>query len=464
MLDRLLFCIFLSVISFLKISAEESVVITDIKIQGHRKTRERVILRELTFQKGDTLLLYAADQRIALSRENLLNTSLFNYVTINQKESSPGNLEIEIVVEERWYTWPAVILKYEDRNFSAWLKAGDLSKSLYGVSIDQYNCFGRKENLKLSVLSGYANQFAISYKNIALDRSRKHFIGADVELSRQDEIIIKTVKNEPVTFNNSFRTVFERQKYTINYLFRPLIHDRHNFYFNFIKYNAADTLIALNPSFLLNGKSKLDCFTLDYVYTKDKRDLKAYPLRGSFFEVLIGQTVSLGTSEKRFSSTVIVPSYYKYLEINDKLHFATGFNFKISFTNENSFLYSRSLGYIYNMHGFEYNTIEGQHFFIIKNLFKITLLQPKISELKFIPFRKFNKIHYALYLNIFNDLGYVSDRYKSADNTYSNKFLASAGAGIDLVTYYDRTFRFEYAINGFGKSGFFLHLAAPLNK
>jgi len=464
MIKRFIICIFLSILSSALLPGQERSMIKDIVITGNHTTKEKVILRELNFKKGDTLYIYDIENKMALSRENLLNTSLFNYVTISKQITSEGIIDIIISVEERWYTWPSVILKYDDRNFSAWLKAGDLSRSMYGVSLERYNFRGRKENLKMSFLSGYANQFYVSYKNISLDRNRKHFIGADIELSKQDEIIFKTENNEPVTFNYRFRTVYERQKYTLNYMYRPFIHSRHNFYLNYLKYNAADTIITLNPSFLLNGQSKLNCFTLDYLYTNDKRDLKAYPLEGSVFEVLIGQTISSPFSETRFSSTVIIPTYYRYFAINDRFHYAAGFNLKLSLTNKPSYIYSKSMGYNYNMHGFEYNTIEGQYFLIVKNLFKITLLNPRVSELGFIPLKKFNKIHYALYFNIFNDIGYVSDKYRTVDNNYSNKVLVSAGAGLDLVTYYDRTFRFEYAINGFGKSGFFIHLTAPLNK
>ncbi len=464
MVKQLIICIFLSVLSSALLYGQDKSVINDILITGNHTTKEKVILRELNFKKGDTLYIYDLEKSLTLSRENLLNTSLFNYVTISTEKVSEFHLDISISVEERWYTWPSVILKYDDRNFSAWLKAGDLSRSMYGVSLERYNFRGRKENLKMSFLSGYANQFYVSYKNISLDRNRKHFIGADIELSKQDEIIIKTENNEPVTFNNRFRTVYERQKYTLNYLYRPLIHSRHNFFLNFFKYNAADTIIKINPWFLLNGQSKLNCFTFDYLYTYDKRDLKAYPLEGSVFEMLIGHTISSPSSDTKFFSTVIIPTYYRYFALNDRFHYAAGFNLKLSLTNEQSYIYSRSMGYNYNMHGFEYNTIEGQYFLIIKNLFKITLLNPRISELKFIPLKKFNKIHYALYFNVFNDIGYVSDKYRTSDNSYSNKLLVSAGAGLDLVTYYDRTFRFEYSVNGFGKGGFFVHLTAPLNK
>ena len=36
--------------------------------------------------------------------------------------------------------------------------------------------------------------------------------------------------------------------------------------------------------------------------------------------------------------------------------------------------------------------------------------------------------------------------------------------GADLVTYYDKTFRIEYSVNGFGKGGLYFGLSAHLNR
>jgi outer membrane protein assembly factor BamA len=462
-IKNLLFCVTLLFIAAKLLSQDNKLIINDIHISGNKTTRENIILRELTFHKGDTVFRSVLEEKIGRSRENLLNTSLFNYVTVSSFDTDSVHAGINILVEERWYTWPALILKYDDRNFSAWLKAKDLTKSKYGFSVEQHNCFGRRENLKLSFLFGYARQFSVSYRNIALDKNRKHLIGGDIELSRQDEVIYKTSDNEPLTYRNRFHSVLERKKYTINYLYRPYLNELHNFYLNFFEYHIADTLVKLNPDFLLRNTDNLKCFTLDYVFSIDKRDIKAYPLKGSYLEILIGQTVSVPFSNESFSSTVIIPSFYKYFIINRNLHYAAGINLKLSYNNTYSYLYSRSVGYIYNLHGFEYNTIEGQYFIILKNLLKFTVLKPRITEVHFIPIHKFNKIHYALYFNIFSDCGYVADKYNTPDNSYANKFLISGGAGFDFVTYYDRTIRAEYSVNGFGKSGFYIHLTAPIN-
>jgi outer membrane protein assembly factor BamA len=463
MMGNILSCMLFIFLSSTCRSTDSKLYINELIIRGNKITKEKIILRELTFQKGDSIKFSDLEEQIGRSRENLLNISLFNYVTISYNKNDSGNLSIDILVEERWYTWPIPFLKYYDRNFSAWLKEGDLSKTKYGISLQQYNCFGRRQTLKVTLMSGYVTSLGLSYKNIVIDKGRKHLIGADFESSNQDEIIYDTHNNEPVTFNNNYNQVYKREKYTLNYTYRPKIHDRHDLFLNFLKYTVADTIVKLNPDFLLTGKNHLECFAIDYVYTRDYRDIKAYPLSGSLFEMLIGQTISTPIDGKIFTSTSIIPSFYKYFVLSKKLYYATAINLKLSYNSSPSYFFSRSLGYIYNMHGFEYNTMEGQNFIILKNLFKVAILQPKVTKLKFIPFEKFNKIHYALYFNLYADAGYVSDKYKTDDNDYVNKFLFSCGAGFDLVTYYDRTLRVEYSINGFGQGGLYIHLTAPIN-
>jgi outer membrane protein assembly factor BamA len=463
MMDRRLIIIILLIVrSSISLSQENSFLIKGIYITGNHKTKEKIILRELFINTGDTIPVNDLEQRIARSRENLINTSLFNFVTIKPIQAEGRELLILITVEERWYTWPSFILRYEDRNFSAWLKARDLSRTNIGGSVEKFNVFGRKENLKVSLVFGFADQFMLSYKNVALDKNRRHFAGAEFEYSKQNEIFIETFNNEPIKFKYGLSPVLKYKKFMLNYLYRPYFYYNHNVYLNYKEYSLADTVPTINPDYLYDGNTNMKCFTLDYVLSVDKRDSKSYPLNGTYIEVLLGQTISLPFSGNSFSSTVISPSFRKYIEINKRFHYATGIDLKFSFNNNYSYLYSRALGYQINMHGFEYNTIEGEHLVLFRNLFKLTLLKPTTSQIPLLPFKKFNKIHYAFYFNIFTDCGYVSAKYFQPENNYANRFLFSAGAGIDFVTYYDKTIRAEYSINGFGVGGFYLNILAPL--
>ena len=73
---------------------------------------------------------------------------------------------------------------------------------------------------------------------------------------------------------------------------------------------------------------------------------------------------------------------------------------------------------------------------------------------------KFATIPFAIYLNAYGDAGYVEDTRYQQHNSLTNSWLYGCGAGIDLVTYYDLVFRFEYSVNKFGESGIFIHFSA----
>ncbi|MBL7837735.1 MAG: hypothetical protein JNM67_09475, partial [Bacteroidetes bacterium] len=84
-----------------------------IDIIGNRRTKSSIILRELTFAEGDTILNwnYHAEQ----SRKQLINLFLFNEIKLSHDSGI-----VKVIVTERWYLWPIPILDYADRNFNQW--------------------------------------------------------------------------------------------------------------------------------------------------------------------------------------------------------------------------------------------------------------------------------------------------------------------------------------------------------
>ena len=66
--------------------------------------------------------------------------------------------------------------------------------------------------------------------------------------------------------------------------------------------------------------------------------------------------------------------------------------------------------------------------------------------------------------NVFADVGYVSNDFRNPTNTMVNNWQYSAGAGIDLVTYYDQVFRVDFAINRYREYGFFFHIETPFSR
>ena len=73
------------------------------------------------------------------------------------------------------------------------------------------------------------------------------------------------------------------------------------------------------------------------------------------------------------------------------------------------------------------------------------------------PLEEFNEIPYAFYLTSFIDAGVSKLNTTSPFNSLNNEALISAGLGLDIVTYYDLVFRFEYALTNKKTNGFYIH-------
>jgi hypothetical protein len=64
-----------------------------------------------------------------------------------------------------------------------------------------------------------------------------------------------------------------------------------------------------------------------------------------------------------------------------------------------------------------------------------------------------------IFAKVYGDCGYVYNKYPTPTNTLANSFLYSGGFGVDVVTFYDLVFRFEYSFNQLGEKGLFFHVS-----
>ena len=93
--------------------------ISKIIITGNKITKESIILRELSFKKGDLIDISKLKKIEDESKVNLTNLNLFNFITISNTVNEK-NIIILIEVIERWYIWPYPILEISERNFNVW--------------------------------------------------------------------------------------------------------------------------------------------------------------------------------------------------------------------------------------------------------------------------------------------------------------------------------------------------------
>jgi outer membrane protein assembly factor BamA len=205
-----------------------------------------------------------------------------------------------------------------------------------------------------------------------------------------------------------------------------------------------------------------------YLYYKlkiDHRDIQYYPLHGWYADLELNKS-GLGFSfEKPVNIAWAKTTTRLYTQLAKRWYTGISFIGKVSSGARQPYFQIQGLGYSRDyVRGYEYNVIDGKHFGIIRSNIKFAIVPEQTQHIGFIPTPKFGLIHYAVYLTAFADAGYVwqPQWIGQFNNTLPRTLLAGAGLGVDLVTYYDKVVRIEYAINKSGKSGIFIHFIAGI--
>ena len=440
--------------------------IDTISLSGNKITRDPIIYRELVFHPGDFIRDDKLDSLMACSRTNLLNTLLFNFVEIAAiyPGTDSGRVVINIQVIERWYIWPTPILKISDRNFNVWWQTKDLSRLSYGFYINWQNFRGRRENLIMRFQWGYNRLVQLQYLVPYVNKAKTVGLGFSLGYSRQRETACQTLYNKQVFFKDT--EGFAAQDYFAigQIAYRPDIHNSHFFQVGYNHHLFADSLVETCPDFSPDTAGMVQYLSLSYQFKSDHRDFKSYPLKGYYVDFGVTK-YGLWTFKKNTVDIVqFRATFRKYWELGPRVYFASGLNGMISAGKQPYFILG-GIGYDRDIvRSYEYYLVDAQYFAIFKNNIKFALVPNRVSEFKFIRTEKFAKIYYALYLNIFFDVGYgvyIQD-FGRYTNDLQNTPLIGYGAGFDFVTYYDVVVRLEFSMNFMNEPGIFLHFMAPI--
>ncbi|MCX6247466.1 MAG: hypothetical protein NTW10_07015 [Bacteroidetes bacterium] len=439
------------------------VVIRSVTIDGNHLTRSSIILRELPFHEKDTLREASFRQMLTEGRENIFNTTLFNFVTLDTlpRDGSPRQMDVVIHVVERWYIWPWPFFEISDRNFNTWVETTDLSRLTYGIDLTIKNVRGRNETLKVPVHFGFNQKIGFSYKIPYLDRRKIIGMAFGAEYNRNHEVIVETHDNKTVYYKDPDQFPRQNLYAFAELLVRPSFYARHTLHFGFNGWFFSDSLLRI-PGYAADSSNYLNYFSIGYQYKNDRRDVQFYPLTGSYFDAELAQN-GLGLSP--VNEFFIKTNFRKYLQLYNRWYFASGLTVKVTFTPQPPYFMQRGLGYGREyVRGYEYYVIDGRDFILWKSNFKFALVPQRDMSLDFLRSPKFNKVPYAFYLNVFCDVGYVWYDGDQPDptNDLRNSLLVGYGVGIDLATYYDIVIRLEAAINGKGVPGLYLHFTAPI--
>ena len=436
-------------------------VVGDITILGNKITHDRIITRELTFRKGDTLVLSSFESVFTRSEQNIFNTSLFNSVRINYLFEQ-DKVNLFIVVTERWYIFPVPVLEIADRNFNNWWRTKDFSRIIYGGVLTWNNFRGRNEELAITARFGYIQRFSFYYSVPFINKKQKAGLRFGFVFSRNHQTTVKTAFDDLVFYNDE--NLFTKREIggSVAYNYRPNLYKTYSAEAGFKKAEVVDTIISLNNDYFLPGNNTIRYFSFRYFFKNDRRDIAFYPLNGYYFDAEIVRNGIPFLGDK-LDMTYTTSHYRRFFNLGHQFYSGLEASGKYTIDKYVPYFLTRGLGYSKDfLRGYEYYVMDGKSFALLKSNFKFELLPKKELHAKFIPLNKFSTIPFAFYLNLFADAGYVfNDQFKT-NNRLINSWQYSGGAGIDFVTYYDLVFRLEYSINKFGERGFFLHFTSSM--
>lgn len=445
-----------------KDSTEQKFVIGEISIVGNRTTKRHIILRELTFSSGTTVSLKQLQKELIDSKNNLQNTSLFNFVTINTL--TDGNkINVVIIVTERWYLWPVVTFELAETNFNAWWENKDFSRINYGLGVRKDNFRGRNEKLTLNFQFGFTEKISIGYSVPYINKGRKLGFSIGFDYGQNHEVNYVSEFNKRQFYKDIDNYMKKHYRGSLSFDYRPKIRSRHGITLQYFHVEIDDTIRSFNPNYIENDKTLSEYLALSYRFSIDNRNNKPYPLTGDYFGFEASQ-IGFGVLNPDIQLFRVGIQYKYFLQLASRHFLAASARAQLSPDDLQPYYLQPGLGYSdkSTIRSFELYVIDGHQWGIGKVQYRFQVIRPREKEFGFIPVNKFKRVHYAAYLGLFSDFGYSVDNDVIPNNELANEFNYGGGVSIDFVTFYDLVYRTEFSINKLGESGIFLHFVAPI--
>jgi len=436
------------------IQVDSFVVVNEIILHGNHKTKENIILRELDFKIGDTLLKNQLSKRLELNRRKIINTNLFVSAEIQTEISNEGQLKMMINLQEQWFILGYPVFQLADRNFSEWWSRGyDFRRTIYGIDLIHSNFRGRAERLSLHLENGFTKRVDFSYRIPYINKAQKTGLGMSISYITNKNVAFRSLNDTLFYFRSKDEIMRERFSGAIFLKKRFAFYDNHTIELRFNHISIDDTIRKLNPNYLASNTNRQIYGQISYYFNYDFRDNVTYPLRGKRYELLINKLGILPNDD--INQLEITGDYSYYKPLSKKWFLGINLEGKLSFPNRQPFLNTRGLGYGGDLvRGYELYVVDGSKYLYVRNNLRYELLN-KSFYLKFLRIKQFNKIPLGLYPNIFNDYAYVENRFAAENKSnLANKLIYGYGVGLDVVTYYNLVLRFNYAINSSNKKNF----------
>ncbi len=433
--------------------------IREIQINGNKKTRPSVILRELEIAPGDSILLSNLPILLERNRLRLMNTGLFSSVKINIKNwSGDQKITLFVEVEESWYVFPIPVFKLADRNFNVWWREFDHSfqRIFYGLDLYHFNLTGNNDKFKIGAQFGYAQRFEASYNHPGINSKRTLGFSGEFFYTRLREIPLRTDDNRLIFLFKPDQNLGRQWRISTSLNWRPGLFTTHNLTLERRENQIADTVAReLNPDYFLEKRKQQKHFSLVYSIEHDRRDIRPYPLHGWFGRLEIRQNGLLPNDDLHLARCIFRLNKYFSFSKKVSLEMISGGKFSLP-RGKIPYFNNQSLGYGNDfVRGYEYYVVDGLDFGLLKTGFHFQLFNRNLQLGKMMPLKSFRLFPLKIYFAVNNDFGYANDPYFSKGNPLANQFLYGYGIGLDIVGYYTRVGQFEISRNLRGETGFY---------
>lgn len=428
-------------------------IVRNIVIQGNKRTRAEIILREIPFKPGEEYLLQSLVRKFEGARKQLMNTTLFHTVVVALKSFDGHFIDVLVEVKERWYIFPVPYFKPVDRNLNQWLveQNASLSRVNYGAKLLYNNATGRNDKLRAWVINGYTRQLSFSYDRLYIDKKMKWGMNVGLAMGKNKEINYNTINNKQSFLKDEdFVRSFFNASAEVTY--RRAIKTRHRIGVAYTREAISDTIVKLNPGYFPSALKKISYPEIYYQISYFDVDYIPYPTRGYAFEAGIGKKGFNG----RMNVWQVGVKGLGSWPTGKRSFFSVGVNGLLKLPFKQPYYNQRAFGYgTLFLQGYEYYVIDGVAAGFVKTtltrrLFKLNIKIPGGKK------REPQRIPFTFYGKVYGNAGYAHNP-QPGNNFLANRMLYSGGFGIDIFSLYDVTFKLEWSFNQLGQNGLFLH-------
>ena len=443
------------------VPAQDSLVIGTILCEGNNRTRRAVLLREMTFREGQSLPADQLPAEMMESRRLLGNTGLFLKTRVDTCHLRQDTVDVCIRVKEAWYIFPIPIFELADRNFNVWWEDfyRDPNRINFGLYINHYNLTGWGDLLKAKVQYGYANKYELAYNLPQIPGHPAWGAGILAQLQQYREINYGSADDRQLFYRDFDRWMLRKSVVQISVRYRP------NYVWKFssgISFRNIETdpqvIGELNPDFFPQSDPNMAFFTLWAHAEKDRLDDRPYAFRG--------HALSIDMVKEGLGITGLRDKWWVEGQIAGYLPTGTFHGFEgilssrvqLNRANPGFFEYN-ALGYGQRLvRGYEHYVVDGMDYALVQAAWRIRILDRDIPLPwpSWFSIPAFKALPLKIYLQAMTDHGIVHDPFFRANNPLRDRWLMSAGIGIDLRFFFDKIFTLRWNVNGLGENGLFL--------